>query len=90
VLYHNISSVVIPLIERAKQRGLRMVWYSPVPYCLFNPIVHGLGGNSLRRADGLLSIAPDGQVLPCSSFETGIGNLLHEPFAKIWNRRTAR
>jgi len=88
--YSEIESVVLPIIARAKLKGLRFVWYSPVPYCLFNPIVHGLGGNSCAAADGLLSIAPDGQVLPCSSFETGIGNLLHEPFDRIWNRRTAR
>jgi len=28
--------------------------------------------------------------LPCSSFEQGVGNLRHEPFAVIWNRRAAR
>ena len=33
---------------------------------------------------------PDGSVLPCSSFEQGVGNLLREPFEAIWNRRTAR
>jgi radical SAM protein with 4Fe4S-binding SPASM domain len=29
-------------------------------------------------------------VLPCSSFESGIGNLLTEGFETIWNRRSAR
>jgi len=29
-------------------------------------------------------------VLPCSSFKRGFGNLLHEDFAAIWRRRTAR
>ena len=77
--------------EGAGQRtGLRFVWYSPVPYCLFNPVAHGLGSQSCAAADGLLSVAPDGQVLPCSSFEQGIGNLLDEAFAAIWQRRPAR
>jgi radical SAM protein with 4Fe4S-binding SPASM domain len=66
------------------------VWYSPVPLCLFNPVAHGLGSQSCSAADGLLSIAPDGNVLPCSSFEQGVGNLLHEQFETIWNRRTAK
>jgi radical SAM protein with 4Fe4S-binding SPASM domain len=61
-----------------------------VPYCLFNSVAHGLGSQSCAAADGLLSIAPDGQVLPCSSFEEGIGSLLKEEFASIWNRREAR
>jgi len=90
VSYSNIGSLVEPILERARELGLRMVWYSPLPYCLFNPVTIGLGSNSCAAADGLLSIAPDGQVLPCSSFETGLGNLLTESFDTIWNRRTAR
>lgn len=88
--YSEIGDLVLALKEQAEQRGMRFVWYSPVPYCLFNPAAHGLGSQSCSAADGLLSIAPDGQVLPCSSFEKGIGNLLEEGFAAIWNRRTAR
>jgi radical SAM protein with 4Fe4S-binding SPASM domain len=88
--YRTIGEIVLRLKEQAEARGMRFVWYSPVPYCLFNPIVHGLGGQSCSAADGLLSIAPDGQVLPCSSFEQGIGNLLHDDFASIWNSTQAR
>ncbi|HET89691.1 MAG TPA: radical SAM protein [Chloroflexi bacterium] len=88
--YEQIGEIVLPLKERANAHGMRFVWYSPVPYCLFNPAAHGLGSQSCSAAEGLLSIAPDGQVLPCSSFETGIGNLVHEEFETIWNRRTAR
>ena len=88
--YQEIGELVLPLKERAVERGMKFVWYSPVPYCLFNPVAHGLGSQSCSAADGLLSIAPDGSVLPCSSFEQGVGNLLHEPFAVVWNRRTAK
>jgi radical SAM protein with 4Fe4S-binding SPASM domain len=88
--YDEIGDVVTPLKERANEHGMRFVWYSPVPFCLFNPVAHGLGSQSCSAADGLLSIAPNGDVLPCSSFEQGVGNLLHEPFDVIWNRRTAK
>ena len=88
--YQEIGDLVLPLKERANEHGMKFVWYSPVPLCLFNPVAHGLGSQSCSAADGLLSIAPDGSVLPCSSFEQGVGNLLHEPFGTIWNRRTAR
>ena len=90
IRYAEIGELVLGLKERAEERGMRFVWYSPVPYCLFNPAAHGLGSQGCAAADGLLSIAPDGQVLPCSSFEQGIGNLLDEDFGAIWNRRTAR
>jgi radical SAM protein with 4Fe4S-binding SPASM domain len=88
--YDEIGGLVVPLKERANEHGMRFVWYSPVPLCLFNPVAHGLGSQSCSAADGLLSIAPDGQVLPCSSFAQGIGNLLYEPFDTIWRRRAAR
>jgi radical SAM protein with 4Fe4S-binding SPASM domain len=88
--YEEIGELVLPVKERANEHGMRLVWYSPVPLCLFNPVAHGLGSQSCSAADGLLSIAPDGSVLPCSSFEQGVGNLLDEPFDAIWNRRTAK
>jgi radical SAM protein with 4Fe4S-binding SPASM domain len=87
--YDEIGDLVLPPRDRAEEHGIRLVWYSPVPLCLFNPVAHGLGSQSCSAADGLLSIAPDGSVLPCSSFEQGVGNLLHESFDRIWNRRAA-
>lgn len=90
IRYDEIGQVVMPLKEQAEELGMRFVWYSPVPCCLFNTAAHGLGSQGCAAADGLLSIAPDGQVLPCSSFEQGIGSLLEEDFDDIWNRREAR
>jgi radical SAM protein with 4Fe4S-binding SPASM domain len=90
IRYDQIAGVVLPVKERAEALGMRFVWYSPVPYCLFNTAANGLGSQGCAAADGLLSVAPDGQVLPCSSFEQGIGNLLTEEFETIWNRRSAR
>ena len=90
ISYEQIGEIVLTLRERAEGHGMRFVWYSPVPYCLLNPAANGLGSQSCAAADGLLSIAPDGQVLPCSSFEHGIGNFLREDFDTIWNRRAAR
>jgi radical SAM protein with 4Fe4S-binding SPASM domain len=88
--YREIGDLILPVKERASEHGMRLVWYSPVPLCLFNPIAHGLGSQSCSAADGLLSIAPNGSVLPCSSFEQGVGSLLCEPFEDVWNRRAAK
>ncbi|MBI5305889.1 MAG: radical SAM protein [Chloroflexi bacterium] len=88
--YRDIGQLVLELKKHSETRGLRFVWYSPVPYCLFNPAQHGLGSQSCAAADGLLSINPAGDVLPCSSFEQGIGNLLRDDFDAIWQTRTAR
>jgi radical SAM protein with 4Fe4S-binding SPASM domain len=88
--YADIGPLVLDLKKHAEDAGMKFVWYSPVPFCLFNPAACGLGSPSCSAADGLLSIAPDGSVLPCSSFEQGVGSLLHEEFDAVWNRRSAR
>jgi radical SAM protein with 4Fe4S-binding SPASM domain len=88
--YGEIGPIITALQARANERGVRLVWYSPVPYCMFNPVQAGLGSKSCACVDGLLSVNPAGQVLPCSSFERGIGDLLHKPFKQVWYSRTAR
>ncbi len=35
--------------------------------------------------DGLVSVAPNGDVLPCSSCADSVGNLLQEDFSAIWD-----
>jgi radical SAM protein with 4Fe4S-binding SPASM domain len=64
------------------------MWYSPTPVCLFNPVAHGLGNKGCAACDGLLSVSPAGEVLPCSSWPEPVGSLLDEPFHAVWN--TAR
>lgn len=81
-----------PIVERvrkmAEARGLEFMWYSPTPMCIFNPVSHGLGNKGCAACDGLLSVAPDGDVLPCSSYPKPMGNILKEKgkFKEMWNR----
>ena len=39
-----------------------------------------------------MAVAPDGTVLPCQSWLSGqgLGNILHEPWAKIWDSAGCR
>ena len=90
VTYSKIGPIIEQVQRRAREKGVKLVWYSPTPYCLFNPVTHGLDSKSCACADGLLSVAPDGEVLPCSSFESGLGNLLRRPFAEVWGGPQAR
>jgi radical SAM protein with 4Fe4S-binding SPASM domain len=71
---------------------VELIWYSPLPLCLFNTVAEGLGNRGCAAADGLLHVNPAGDVLPCSSFAHGesLGNLLQEPFDAIWQSRAAR
>ena len=90
ISYSEIGDIVRSMQRRAEEKGTRLVWYSPVPYCLFNPIEAGLGSKSCACVDGLLSVNPSGELIPCSSFERGIGSLLEHSFSEVWYTRTAR
>jgi radical SAM protein with 4Fe4S-binding SPASM domain len=89
VSYSQVAERLPELLEIARSEGLRLVWYSPIPYCIFNPVLHNLGAKSCACVDGILSIDPAGQVLPCSSFADGIGSLLEQPFERIYGSRAA-
>ena len=90
VRYEQVAEQIGGLLQTAEQEGIKLVWYSPIPYCIFNPVLHGLGAKSCACVDGILSINPAGEVLPCSSFETGIGSLLDQSFEEIYQSRAAR
>jgi len=90
VRYRDIGALIAQVQAWAAREGLRLVWYSPLPYCMFNPVQAGLGSKSCAAADGLLSVNPAGDVLPCSSFEQGLGNLLTHTFHDVWRGPAAR
>jgi radical SAM protein with 4Fe4S-binding SPASM domain len=92
VSYTEIGDHVLRLRDRAEGCGVELIWYSPLPLCLFNTVAHGLGNRGCAAADGLLHVSPAGDVLPCSSFShrESLGNLLREPFEAIWRSRAAR
>lgn len=88
--YEKIGEKMEILAGNARKAGIRLVWYSPTPYCLFNPVVAGLGSKSCGAASGLFSVSPSGEVLPCSSFSGSLGNILEKSFRKIWDCRAAK
>jgi radical SAM protein with 4Fe4S-binding SPASM domain len=92
VAYRDVGDHVLRLRARAEARRVELVWYSPLPLCLFNTIAHGLGNRGCAAADGLLHVSPSGDVLPCSSFAhaESLGNLLRQPFDEVWQSRAAR
>ncbi len=89
VTYSEIGEIVERVRRHARDRGIEFMWYSPTPMCLFNPLANGLGNKSCAACDGLLSVSPQGDVLPCSSYPMPVGNLLRQPFAEVWNSAQA-
>lgn len=87
--YSEAAPLIEDLHDEARRLGMTFFWYSPTPYCVFNPLTKGLGNKSCAAADGLLSVSPEGDVLPCSSFHEPLGNLLTEGFDSIWFSKRA-
>jgi len=86
IKYEEIGGIILAVNNYAKELGLEFMWYSPTPVCIFNPIVHGLGNKGCAACDGLLSIAANGDILPCSSYPQPVGNILKAKgrFKETW------
>jgi len=82
--YSEVGAFVDEARRRAHAAGVDFFWYSPTPMCLYNPIARGLGNKSCAACDGLLSVSPSGDVLPCSSWPEPVGNLLSDGFEAVW------
>jgi radical SAM protein with 4Fe4S-binding SPASM domain len=90
VRYSEIGPVLEKIREESRRAGVEFMWYSPTPMCVFNPIGHGLGNKGCSACDGLISVAPNGDVLPCPSYDDPVGNLLERPVGEIWESPKAR
>jgi radical SAM protein with 4Fe4S-binding SPASM domain len=88
--YSRAGEVIEAVRRQARAEGMTFSWYSPIPHCLYNPVARGLGNKSCAAMDGLLSVSPGGDVLPCSSYPLPMGNLLRRGFREIWFSDGAR
>ena len=84
VAYSETGAFVDEIRRQAFREGLTFFWYSPTPLCIYNPVARGLGNKSCAAADGLLSVNPAGDILPCSSYPESLGNILKKDFSDIW------
>jgi radical SAM protein with 4Fe4S-binding SPASM domain len=90
IAYSDVSPVLSRVMEAAGTQGVRFMWYSPTPMCLFNPVPLGLGNKGCSACEGLLSVNPSGELLPCSSWPESVGNLLADGFEATWFSNRAR
>jgi radical SAM protein with 4Fe4S-binding SPASM domain len=83
--YDELSEILSKLRLMAIEAGVNLIWYSPTPYCEFNPINYGLGIKQCTACSLNMAIEPDGTVIPCQSYYEPLGNMLNDPWDKIWN-----
>ena len=83
--YSELSMILTKVKAIAGEKGVNMIWYSPTPYCEFNPINYGLGIKQCTACSLNMAIEPDGTVIPCQSYYEPLGNIIQDPWDKIWN-----
>jgi len=89
VRYRELGPHLETIQRTSEREGVEFMWYSPTPMCMFNPIPSGLGNKGCSACDGLLSVAANGDVLPCSSYDDPVGNCLESPVESIWRSAKA-
>jgi radical SAM protein with 4Fe4S-binding SPASM domain len=77
-----------PLLEIAKkitgENQQRLIWYTPTQYCHFDPVQLDLGVKGCSAALYNMCVEPNGDVLPCQSYYSPLGNILTDPWESIW------
>ena len=85
----DLKTLLPRIRNKAQMIGLKFLWYTPTQYCNFDPVSLGLGVKSCTAAMINACIGPNGDVYPCQSYFESLGNILAEPWEKIWNHPLA-
>jgi radical SAM protein with 4Fe4S-binding SPASM domain len=80
----ELEPVLGLVTARARELGLRFIWYSPTHYCRLNPTMHGVGYKRCTAAEYNICVEPDGAVIPCQSYYQPAGNILTDEWKDIW------
>ena len=72
------------LRQLAEDNGMKFIWYTPTQYCRLNPVENDLGVKQCTAGKYNMAVEPDGTVIPCQSFFRPLGNILRDPFARIY------
>ncbi len=90
ITFDELDRLLARLGAIAKEGGVRLIWYTPTPYCEFNPVNKGLGIKQCTACTLNMAIEPDGTVLPCQSFYKPLGNILADPWESIWDHELCK
>jgi len=72
-------------VRKTEVRGQKLIWYTPTQYCQFDPTQQNLGVKGCTAALYSMCIESNGDVLPCQSYYTSLGNIMIDDWDSIWN-----
>ena len=83
----ELQPVLDMAVRKTQEHDQRLIWYTPTQYCQFDPTAQNLGVKGCTAALYSMCIESNGDVLPCQSYYTPVGNILSDPWDSIWNHQ---
>ena len=84
---NELQPILDVATQKTSERGQRLIWYTPTQYCEFDPTASNLGVKGCTAALYSMCIESNGNVLPCQSYYTPVGNILTDSWDSIWNHK---
>lgn len=82
---NELQDLLITAREITESYDQRLIWYTPTQYCNFDPVANNLGVKGCTAALYNMCIEPNGDVIPCQSYYSSVGNFLTSDWDSIWN-----
>lgn len=86
---NELQPILDIAIRKTEAHGQKLIWYTPTQYCQFDPTQQNLGVKGCTAALYSMCIESNGNVLPCQSYYTPLGNMLDDDWDSIWNHELA-
>lgn len=80
----ELAPVLADVRDRAAERNMRFLWYTPTEYCRLSPVELELGSRRCNVGEYSICIEPNGDVIPCQSYYVPVGNILRDRWPEIW------
>ena len=84
------GEAMFPYLDEAREKAslldMELAWNLPVPYSAWNPVQLETERKEYAAGSGRawMYVEPDGDVLPAQGLNRVLGNLLTDPWQKIW------
>ncbi|NIS62496.1 MAG: radical SAM protein [Proteobacteria bacterium] len=86
----ELEGILVRISDAANRYGMRLIWYTPTRYHVCDPLQLELGVKRCTAAKYNMCIEPNGDVIPCQSYYSALGNILENEWSEIWNHPTAK
>ena len=85
----ELAPLLVLAREKTSKNGQKLIWYTPTQYCNLDPVLLELGVKGCTAALYNMCVEPNGDVIPCQSYYSSLGNLLTQDWKDIWNHELA-